>query len=123
MEKVASGDRQIRALFQVFHFLSYVILEKLITRYILLSLSTEWQQCIYTLKSCAWVRWGYPGGSDSKESACRFWRQETWVSSLGQEDPLEKGMATHSSILACRIPWTEDPGGLQSVGSQRVGHD
>ena len=44
--------------------------------------------------------------------------QETWVRSLGQEDPLEKGMATHSSILAWRIPWTEEPGGLQSVGSK-----
>ena len=49
--------------------------------------------------------------------------QETWVQSLGQEDPLEKEMATHSSILAWRIPWTEEPGGLQSTGSQRVGHD
>ena len=48
---------------------------------------------------------------------------KTWVRSLGQEDPLEKGMATHSSILAWRIPWTEEPGGLQSMGSQRVGHD
>ena len=49
--------------------------------------------------------------------------QETQVQSLGQEDLLEKGMATHSSILAWRIPWTEEPGGLQSLGSQRVGHD
>ena len=49
--------------------------------------------------------------------------QETWVWSLGWEDPLEKGMAIHSSILAWRIPWTEEPGRLQSVGSQRVGHD
>ena len=48
--------------------------------------------------------------------------RETWVQSLGQEDPLEKEMATHSSILAWRIPWTEEPGGLQSTGSQRVGH-
>ena len=47
---------------------------------------------------------------------------ETWVQSLGQEYPLEKGLATHSSILAWRIPWTEEPGALQSVGSQRVGH-
>ena len=47
----------------------------------------------------------------------------TWVQSLGQEDPLEKEMATHSSILAWRIPWTEELGGLQSTGSQRVGHD
>ena len=48
---------------------------------------------------------------------------ETQVQSLGWEDPLEKGIATHSSILAWRIPWTEEPGGLQSMGSQRVGHD
>ena len=49
--------------------------------------------------------------------------QETLVQLLGQEDPLEKEMATHSSILAWKIPWTEEPGGLQSIGSQRVGHD
>ena len=49
--------------------------------------------------------------------------QEMRVRSLGQEDPLEEGMATHSSILAWRIPWTEVPGGLQSMGSQRVWHD
>ena len=48
---------------------------------------------------------------------------ETLVGSLGQEDPLEKGIATHSSILAWRIPWTEQPDGLQSMVSQRVGHD
>ena len=48
--------------------------------------------------------------------------QETQVCSLGWEDPLEKGMATHSSILAWRIPWTEEPGGLQSMGLQRVRH-
>ena len=49
--------------------------------------------------------------------------QETWLRSLGQEDPLEKGMAIHSSILAWRVPWIEEPDGLQFVGSQRVGHD
>ena len=49
--------------------------------------------------------------------------QETQVQSLGREDPLEKEMATHSSILAWRIPWTEEPGRLQSTGSQRVRHD
>ena len=49
--------------------------------------------------------------------------QETWVLSLGRKDPLEKGMAIHSSILAWRIPWTEKPGGLRSTGLQRVGHD
>ena len=48
--------------------------------------------------------------------------QETWVRSLGWEDPLEKGMETCFTILAREIPWTEEPGGLQSMGSQRVGH-
>lgn len=48
---------------------------------------------------------------------------ETLVGSLGQEDPLEKGIATHSSILAWRIPWTEEPGGQQFMGSPRVGHN
>ena len=49
--------------------------------------------------------------------------QETWVQSLGRDDPLEKEMATHSSTLARKIPWMEEPGRLQSMGSQRVGHD
>ena len=49
--------------------------------------------------------------------------QETWVQFLGWEDPLEKEMANYSSILAWEIPWTEEPGGLQSMGSQRVGYD
>ena len=49
--------------------------------------------------------------------------QDTWVRSLDQEDPLEEGMATHSSILAWSIPWTEEPGGLQSMGPQRAGHN
>ena len=49
--------------------------------------------------------------------------QKMQVRSLGQEDPLEKGMATHSSTLAWRIPWTEEPGELETMGSQRVGHD
>ena len=49
--------------------------------------------------------------------------QETWVQSLGQEDPLEAGMVTHSSILAWKIPYTQKPGGPQSMGSQRVGHN
>ena len=62
----------------------------------------------------------FPGGSVVKNLSAM---QETQVRSLGQEDPLEKEMATHSSILAWRIPWTEETGGLQSTGSQRVGHD
>ena len=49
--------------------------------------------------------------------------QETWVKSLGWEDPLEKGMATHTSILAWEIPWTEEPDGLESMGSQKVRHN
>ena len=49
--------------------------------------------------------------------------QETWVLFLGQEDPLEKGMAIHSSILAWEVPWTEEPGELQSTGSQKVEYD
>ena len=49
--------------------------------------------------------------------------RETWVRSLGQEDPLEKEMATHSNTLAWKIPWMEEPGGLQPMGSQRVRHD
>ena len=49
--------------------------------------------------------------------------QETQVQTLGKKDPLEEGMATHSSILAWRIPWTEEPGGLQSTGSHRIAHD
>ena len=62
---------------------------------------------------------GFPGGSGGMvKNLTAMW--ETWVRSLGQEDPLEKGMATHSSILAWRIPWTEEPGGLLPVGSQRV---
>ena len=64
-------------------------------------------------------REGFPGGSDGKESAAM---QETQVQSLGQEDPQEKGIATHSSILVWRIPRTEERGGLQSMGSQRVRH-
>jgi len=65
-------------------------------------------------------RKGFPGGSGGKESLLI---QETWVPYLGQEDPLDMEMATHSSLLARRIPSTEEPGGLQSTGSQRVGHD
>ena len=54
---------------------------------------------------------------------CRPAMWETWVQSLGLEDPLEKEMATHFNILAWKIPWTEDPGRLQSMGMQRVGYD
>ena len=60
----------------------------------------------------------FPGGASGKELACHCRRGERQVGSLGGEDPLEQGMATHSSILAWRIPGTEEPGGLQSMGSQ-----
>ena len=66
---------------------------------------------------------GFPGGASGKEPARQCRRQRDSVQSLGREDPLEDGMATHSSILAWRIPGIEEPGGLQSMGSQRVGHD
>ena len=62
----------------------------------------------------------FPGGSVAKNRPAM---QETQVRSLGQEDPLEKEMATHSSILAWRSPWTEEPSGLQSMVSQRIRHD
>ena len=62
----------------------------------------------------------FPGGS-VVENLPAMWK--TQAQSLGWEDALEKGMATHSSILAWRIPWTEEPGGLQSMGSRRVSHD
>ena len=72
---------------------------------------------------------GAPGGSDGKESACSE-GDPVSIPVSGKprkipcwEDPLEKAMATHSSTLAWRIPWTEEPGRLQSMGSQRVGHD
>ena len=67
---------------------------------------------------------GFPGGAGGKEPVCQCRRHkrlgfDPWVGKI----PLEEGMATHSSILAWRIPWTEEYGGLQSIGSQRVGHD
>ena len=67
---------------------------------------------------------GFPAGSAVRNMPASASRQETWVQSLGQKDPLEKEMANHSSILAWRIPWTEEPGGLQSMRScKRVRHD
>ena len=63
---------------------------------------------------------GFSGGSDSEESACNV---ETWALSLGWEDRLEEGMAIHSSIFTWRMPWKEEPGGLQSIGLPRVRHD
>ena len=71
-------------------------------------------------QDCNHVLWneGFPGGASGKEPTCQCRRQELWVQFLGWEDPLEEDTATHSSILAWRIPWTEEPGGLQSMGLQ-----
>ena len=78
--------------------------------------------CFYFLEPC-WMFMGFPGVASGKGPACQCRRHETWVQSLGQEDPLEEGMATRSGILAWRIPWTEQPGWLQSIGSHRVRHN
>ena len=69
-------------------------------------LESVWFGFSVTIWENTLTQYSIPGGSDGKESACN---QETWVWSLGQEDPLEKGITTHSSILAWRIPWTEEP--------------
>ena len=66
---------------------------------------------------------GFPSGSVVKNLPAVQEKQETWVRSLSREDPLEEGMATHSNILAWRIPWTKEAGRLQSIGLQRVRHD
>ena len=78
---------------------------------------SQWGTCIWP---CLRDIWGFPGGSDGKNLPAM---QETLVRSLGQEDCLEEEMATYSSILAWRILWTEEPDRLQSIGSQKVGHD
>ena len=76
------------------------------------------------LNSLACVVWLYLWASQVAQKVKNLPAvQESWVWLLGQEDPLEKEMATHSSILVWRIPWTQEPGGLQSIGSQRVGQD
>ena len=69
------------------------------------------------------LKWAFPGGVSGKELTCQCRKHsETWVPSLGGEDPLEKGMPTHSSILVWEIPWTEEPGRVQSIALQRVKH-
>ena len=67
--------------------------------------------------------WDWGSGREAQEVKCLPIMWETRVQSLGGEDPLEKAMAPHSSTLAWKTPWTEEPGGLQSTGSIRVGHD
>ena len=77
----------------------------------------------YNLKKITYVWKGFPGDSVIKNPPAVQETEETWVPSLGGEDLLEKEMATHSSILAWKIPWTEEPDGPQSRGLQRVRHD
>ena len=77
----------------------------------------------YTVVYFSSARIGFPGGSVVKNPPAKARDTERSIQSLGQEDPLEEEMATHSSIPSWKIPWTEEPGGLQSMGSQRVGHD
>ena len=79
-----------------------------------------WSSFIHSINISCLPIMGFPSGSAVKNLPTT---QETQVQSLGQKDPLEKGMAIHFSILAWRIPWTEEPGGLQSVGLQRVGYN
>ena len=82
----------------------------------------HWRVWFFTLfNKSYWELGGFPGGTSGKEPACQCKRRQ--VRSLGWEDPLEKGAATRSRILAWRIPGTEEPGGLQSMGSQRGRHD
>ena len=69
------------------------------------------------------MKWASPGSSEVKNPLAMQEMQETWVRSLDREDSLEEGMATHSGILAGKVPWTEEPGELQSRWSQTVGHD
>ena len=112
--------------------LYYIILYYIILYYIK---GTEYSSLCYTIDPCwlsttfltlkfdlTWYThgWFFPNSSAVKSLPAK---QETQIRSLGTENPLGKGMATHSSILAWRIPWAEEPGGLPSIGSQRVGHD
>ena len=82
------------------------------------SISCEGSQAVG--RRCGIVVGGFPGGSAVKNQPAMQEMQEPWVQPLGRKDPLEEGVATQTSILAWRIPWTEDPGGLRSIGSQRV---
>ena len=75
------------------------------------------------LMGCARDKRGFSHDSEVKNPPARQETQETWVCSLGQEDPLEEEMATYSSILTWKIPWTEEAGGLESMGLQRTRHD
>ena len=102
--------------------MSFALVPSLCMLTLWLQTPASWLLCWRFYLSSGQNKWGFPGGASGKEPACQSWRQMQ-IPSLGQEDPLEEGMATHSSILAWRIPWTEEPGGLQNMWSQRVKHD
>ena len=89
--------------------------------FVILNVSTLHMFCYIYSKVIIFL--GFPGGSAVKNLLAMQEPQETKVWSLGQEDPLEEGMVTHSSILVWRIPWTEEPGELLSMGLERVGHN
>ena len=95
-------------------YLAGIFIGILLNRYIKLGWLTSWQHWIFLTLNMVFPQYW---------RNCLQWGRETCVPSLGQEDPLEKGMATHSRILGWRIPWTEEPGGLQSMRYQRVGHN
>ena len=84
-----------------------------------------WCECVLTSLIYMWLSsfLGFPSGSAVKDPPAVQKTQDTWVQSLGREDPLEEKRTTHSSILAWKITWTEEPGGLQSMGLWRVGHN
>ena len=85
--------------------------------------SRESQRVRHDLATEQLKKKGFPRGLSGKESACNSGESRDTDLSLGQEDSLEEEMATHSGILAWTIPWIEEPGGLQSMGSQSVGHN
>ena len=86
-------------------------------------LSTRQTIIFHNLDAFTYFFLGFPGGSLIKNLPTVQEMQETQIRSLSREDPLEEGLATHSSALTWRVPWAEEPGGLQSMGSQRVRHD
>ena len=108
----------------VHHYWSPCTLEPIICNYWTYAPSPQekppqWEACTPQLETSPC----FPGGSAVKNPPLMQEMLETWVRFLGQDDPLEEGMATHPSILAWRIPWTQEPGGPQSMWKQRVGHD
>ena len=109
-----------------YSFWKFLLLEDSCSTVLLVStVQRESATCIH-VSPHVWTsfpfRLHFPGDTSDKELPCQC-RRQTQVPSLGWEDPLEEGLATHSSILAWRIPWTEEPGGLQSTGSQRMRPD